>query len=221
MRTFMSALAAAAIAGGVIAGPAQANLITNGSFESTAVSTSLHYIYPNATLDSWTYSGSGVIDARGANDWYPIIPSPTLFDGFQYGFVQGKGSLTQTFSGAGEVKIAWLDAGRPYSWNCCGGEQTYKVILDGNTIQTNTTHSSPYGATFTAEGLFFNLGAGSPTTTHTLTFLGTSPTDNTAFIDQVSVTGVPELSTWAMMIIGFGGVGLQMRRRDRAVGLSA
>jgi hypothetical protein len=39
---------------------------------------------------------------------------------------------------------------------------------------------------------------------------------------NVSVTsGVPELSTWAMMIIGFGGVGLQMRRRDRAVALSA
>ncbi len=35
------------------------------------------------------------------------------------------------------------------------------------------------------------------------------------------VAGVPELSTWAMMIIDFGGVGLQMRRRGRAVAATA
>jgi hypothetical protein len=32
--------------------------------------------------------------------------------------------------------------------------------------------------------------------------------------------GVPELGTWAMMILGFGGVALQLRRRD-AVALTA
>ncbi len=36
-----------------------------------------------------------------------------------------------------------------------------------------------------------------------------------------TTTGVPELSTWAMMIIGFGGVALQMRRRERAIGATA
>ncbi len=30
-------------------------------------------------------------------------------------------------------------------------------------------------------------------------------------------SGVPELSTWAMMIIGFGGVGMQIRRRNSAL----
>jgi len=34
-------------------------------------------------------------------------------------------------------------------------------------------------------------------------------------------SGVPELSTWAMMIIGFGGVGLQMRRRQGSLSLNA
>ncbi len=33
--------------------------------------------------------------------------------------------------------------------------------------------------------------------------------------------GVPELATWAMMIVGFGGVALQMRRRDGAISLTA
>src|SRR6266702_3977449 len=36
-----------------------------------------------------------------------------------------------------------------------------------------------------------------------------------------TTTGVPELSTWAMMIIGFGGVAVQMRRRERAIGATA
>jgi hypothetical protein len=36
-----------------------------------------------------------------------------------------------------------------------------------------------------------------------------------------TVTGVPELSTWAMMIIGFGGVGLQMRRRSNGAAATA
>jgi len=34
---------------------------------------------------------------------------------------------------------------------------------------------------------------------------------------QGQIAGVPELSTWAMMIIGFGLVGLQLKRRNRAV----
>ncbi len=33
--------------------------------------------------------------------------------------------------------------------------------------------------------------------------------------------GVPELSTWAMMIIGFGGVALQIRRRTGAIATTA
>ncbi len=37
---------------------------------------------------------------------------------------------------------------------------------------------------------------------------------------QVS-SSVPELSTWAMMILGFGGVALQMRRRQATIAVSA
>ncbi len=40
-------------------------------------------------------------------------------------------------------------------------------------------------------------------------------------LEPAVTSGVPELSIWAMMIIGFGGVGLQMRRRQGSVALSA
>ncbi len=34
---------------------------------------------------------------------------------------------------------------------------------------------------------------------------------------NIALTAVPELSTWAMMIIGFGAVGMQIRRRNRTL----
>jgi hypothetical protein len=37
---------------------------------------------------------------------------------------------------------------------------------------------------------------------------------------RAMTSGVPELGTWAMMIIGFGGVGLQLRRRRRNAAVS-
>ncbi len=41
------------------------------------------------------------------------------------------------------------------------------------------------------------------------------------YLTVQSVAGIPELSTWAMMLIGFSGVGLQMRHRGRAVATAA
>lgn len=38
-----------------------------------------------------------------------------------------------------------------------------------------------------------------------------------SILDNVSIAGVPEPTTWAMMILGFGAVGFAMRRRNRAL----
>ena len=53
-----------------------------------------------------------------------------------------------------------------------------------------------------------------------LSFLATGnlPVPPFALVSNVSITAVPELSTWAMMLAGFGGLGLAARlRRRRAV----
>ena len=55
-------------------------------------------------------------------------------------------------------------------------------------------------------------------TTQTLTFLSIGTPDGLppmAALDGVSLT-VPEPATWAMMLLGFGGMGATLRRR-RAV----
>lgn len=61
------------------------------------------------------------------------------------------------------------------------------------------------------------VGAG----TFTLNILGTPGTQNGALSGSVSFAStpaVPEPGTWAMMLLGFGGIGFAMRRRRRQQG---
>ena len=64
---------------------------------------------------------------------------------------------------------------------------------------------------------FIPVGAG----TFTLNILGTPGTQNGAFggvVSFASTPAVPEPGTWAMMLLGFGGIGFAMRRRRRQQG---
>jgi len=58
------------------------------------------------------------------------------------------------------------------------------------------------------------LGNGGPLT---LQFQSSGVADVDSIIDNVRLTGaaVPEPATWAMMLLGFGGIGVAMRRRRR------
>jgi hypothetical protein len=53
-------------------------------------------------------------------------------------------------------------------------------------------------------------------TSQVLTFLSVGTPDGLppiAVLDGVSITAVPEPTTWAMMLLGFGGIGAMIRRR--------
>jgi hypothetical protein len=173
------------------------------------------YVYPGpstpVTLDSWTYSGgAGLIDGTQPGAFEPSS-QVTGFGGNQFAFVQGNGTLSQSFSATpGLATISWLEAGRPDT-GCCNGDQSYTVDVDG-TIGTYSTFS---GQNFTLETLSVVLGAN-----NTITFQGLATTDETAFIDNVSATPLP--ATWTMMLIGLAGLGfVSYRRRRQHAGLSA
>jgi hypothetical protein len=205
-------------------------LIANGGFENPYLGTLNPYlgnftypgllsypgnppealIYPDATLDSWTYNGSALVNGQTGSDWYGPIP-PTGFGGYQFAALQSMGSLSQDFtSPGGDLTLSWLTGGRPNLFGAEGGDQTYVVEVDGSTVGTFSTVS---GEAFTPETLALTgVSAGS----HTLAFQGLVASDETAFLDNVlivtgTVVTVPEPATWILAMVGFGARGAAPR----------
>jgi PEP-CTERM motif len=224
--SFRSLLLAAAVSGAALAGSAAHadQLLTDGSFETPAIGGG-NYTYPGlpigtitpigATQGGWTFDGAAIVGATGSNAWYGGAP-PAGQDGDQFAALQELSTISQTFTMVGStLDLSWLAAGRP-NMGCCNGDQNYEVTLNGLTLGSFSTAS---GEAFTPESLVAHgLISGH---TYTLTFQGLVNGDETAFIDKVSATGaVPEPAAWALMILGFGGVGAVLRGQRRAVAVA-
>jgi PEP-CTERM motif len=143
-------------------------------------------------------------------------PGTATPDGSYYGFIQNSGSLNQAFVAAatGTFVIDFLVAGR--NNQTFTGNLLYEVLLNGSPIFSDTTVT---GQPFTARTTNpFDLVMGQ---NYSLSFHGMQlGGDDTAYIDAVtlsSATAVPEPSTWAMMLLGFGAIGFALRRRKSAV----
>ncbi len=109
--------------------------------------------------------------------------------------------------------------------------RTYELVFEFSGNQRNSTSDNFEVAV--SDGLFFEAfgpisGTVEDFTTITRTFTATSTQDyflsfsqtNSAdnigiVIDNVKVSLIPEPSTWIMMILGFGLVGLQLQRKRR------
>lgn len=154
---------------------------------------------------------------------YDVVTSP---DGGSFvaidGDPEGPGSISQTISG--------LQVGATYTltfdWAAAqliNRNQSYNIELDvnfGGDIQ-HTAHLFEGPGDFSGwqtQKMYFVANS----STETLTFLskgapfGQPPV---ALLDGVSLT-VPEPATWAMMILGFGAIGLMMRRRGQSLALA-
>jgi hypothetical protein len=82
-----------------------------------------------------------------------------------------------------------------------GGASIIQTVTGSSNSLTLTTGTLAAGATF--RFLYtFNAGAG-----------GGTVSGNASFMQSA----VPEPATWAMMLVGFGGIGFAMRRRRRPV----
>jgi hypothetical protein len=76
------------------------------------------------------------------------------------------------------------------------------------------------GTSFTASGsanayVFFGAVTDTPFTSVTISTSELGALDNLEFGNAVTVAAVPETSTWAMMILGFAGVGFMAYRRKQ------
>lgn len=218
MAIFRAGIVSAAILVVLSAIPAHASLILNGSFESGTDPGSFSPLNAgdSTSLTGWTVA-SGNVDYIGTY-WTASNGSRSLD---LNGLVPG--SISQTFSGlvAGQTYVVSFDlAGNP-----AGGPQPKLITVSTDEAVFNASFNSsstslgsmgwkPESFTFVAAGTSDTLTFASNTTG----FSGneTYPTAFGPALDNVSVAPVPEPATWAMMIIGFAGVGFLAYRRRPA-----
>jgi hypothetical protein len=247
MRTILIS-AAIASTGTALAGT---ELVSNGGFEASdngpcqvgycTTVTDWSVPNPNESL-SYTFlfaaSGTGSGD-NGVNNQYGgtlslygpangvnngLGPSPQGGNYIAQDSAYDQGAISQTISGltAGDsyvVSFYWA-AAQQNGFNGPTYDQ-WQVSLGGQTLDTPTVNIDSHGfsgwmsqsLTFTATG-----------PTEVLSFFangGPSGVPPFALLDGVSMMAVPEPSTWAMMLIGFGGLGVAAFRSRRKAAAAA
>jgi hypothetical protein len=204
--TFLAAFAVAAIASLT---PAHAvSSVPDGNFDSP-MSPGTFTTYNNSTFGPWHVNGS--VDLIG-NYWQ----APPTGGGSVDLAGNYPGSIFQIFAvGAGTFNVSFYMAGNPD-----GGDpiKTLRAFVTNSAFDLSqfdfsfdTTGHSKNAMGWTLEQFSFtNPNAGNVQ----LQFVGTN--DNTPFgaaIGGIGISAVPEPATWAMLLLGFGGIGMMMRRR--------
>jgi len=188
MKRNILATAAFVVASFTFSAPAQA-AVTNGGFET-------------GDFTGWTQTGNTTFNGVQCPG-----PGPTVSSGNCSAFFGPVGSV------GGISQALTTVAGQQYLIS-------FSILTDGGNPSsvsasfgaTNLLSLTNPGATAGYTNYEFNAFA-----TGSSTALSFSFRDDPGFIflDSVSIAAVPEPSTWAMMLIGFGAVGFAMRRRNR------
>ena len=152
-------------------------------------------------------SGSSYVIQTGSNS---LGADPAVgVQGDPYLSVYGGGSAN--FSFVGGVSQLGLDYGSADGYNLFtlqlsdGSSESY----NGNALINAGTADGNQSAPRTNGRLTFNTGSGPSITGLTL-----SSGQNSLEVDNLGVVAaVPEPATWAMMLVGFGAMGVSMRRR--------
>ena len=188
---------------------AGATTIVDGSFEAAGAGVA-DYCYDGLNFGSGpcpagAWGDAGGVIRSGSGAW----GGTTTPDGNYYGMLQGGQVLSQTFVATATSGLAlnWIDANRTNN----GGPHSYTVTINGVSVGTYTSGFGGFVAETSAK---FGVTAGQ---SYTVAFNGIANGDTTSFIDGVTLATVPEPASWALMLAGFGLVGVAVRRRGTAV----
>ena len=186
-----------------------ANLVTNGGFETPTVSPPCCSTVPPDSLDGWTATPN-VNVVLGT---YSSTNGNLAAEGNQYLDLVGQGGTGSIFQDliteiGGVYTLSFVYSHNlftPSSATSASASLSVGSLLDTISHSTGDTSNLDwltYTNTFTATG-----------TTTRLTFTNlTGGVNEGIFLDAVSVAAVPEPATWAMMLLGFAGIGMALRR---------
>ena len=199
-----------------------AELILNGGFENPSVSNPCCNTVPPDSLSDWTVNSGNVNVVNGT---YGSSPFPTnlAFQGSQYLDLVGQGgigSISQSFATvAGQVYTLSF----AFAHNLFAGPLTASASFSVDGLTGSVAHSG--GSTSNLQWAIYTSNFTATGTSAILNFTNLTGGPNEGiFLDAVSVqNAVPEASTWAQLLLGFGLVGSAMRfsRRRRRVAIPA
>ena len=182
------------------------NSVANSGFETNPVGAGYTYL-GGQTLGGWTFAGGAGLAGNNSN--FNVVGAA----GNQAAFLQQAGSsVAQAFTfAASQFSVSFLAEGR--NWG--SGANNISVLVDGvaltfagaSAITPGTTTSF---SSYTSDFVQLTYGL------HTLSFVGNgvNGADVTSFIDNVSITAVPEPVT--LGLFGLGLVALGAARRKAA-----
>ena len=206
MRKVLMAGTAAMALFGATSAFAAANLLSNGDFENTGFGgTSSYYSIPGDHPIpgdfGWSVPVNNVdIVANGA--FGPVLASGEAYNLDLVGY-GSTGAIKQTVATTiGQTYRVTLD----YSSNNGINNPTADITANSFTVGTLTgSHSwQSFSGLFTAQSTSTDFQISE-------SFGGGNAG---VFLDNISLSAVPEPATWAMMLVGFGMVGFAMRKRS-------
>ncbi len=120
---------------------------------------------------------------------------------------QNNATMSRTIAGAGRYQLEFLYSPRP---GVAANSNGILVSLNGGALAPAFTQQGGRNTIWSLKTIDFVA----PTANSVLSFSAVGVSDTLGgYVDSIKLTAVPEPATWAMMIMGFGGIGAVLRRR--------